>query len=297
MGVVFDIQKFCVNDGPGIRSVVFLKGCPLKCLWCHNPESNSIKPKLYCEWSKCISCGKCVSVCENNVHEIKKGKHIVHFEKCTMCGKCIEVCTNEAMGCYGYNAQIEEVIKEVEKDKNYYAESGGGVTISGGEPMAQFKFTYELAKELFRRKINVCIETSGFSNKDYFEKIAQYVDCFLFDYKATGEEKHIYLTGVSNKEILNNLLLLTKMKKKVILRCPIIPGQNLSEDHLKAIADLSNKGVHSVEIIPYHNMGVAKAKKIGSGMYLSNVKIPRADDVENWIEKIKKYGGINIKKS
>ena len=133
--------------------------------------------------------------------------------------------------------------------------------------------------------------------KDYFEKIAQYVDCFLFDYKATGEEKHIYLTGVSNKEILNNLLLLTKMKKKVILRCPIIPGQNLSEDHLKAIADLSNKGVHSVEIIPYHNMGVAKAKKIGSGMYLSNVKIPRADDVENWIEKIKKYGGINIKKS
>lgn len=297
MGVVFDIQKFCVNDGPGIRSVVFLKGCPLKCLWCHNPESNSVKPQLYCEWSKCTACGKCVGVCQNGVHAIESGRHIIQFEKCTMCNKCINICHNEAMGCYGYKAGVNDVVNTVIKDKNYYEESGGGVTLSGGEPMAQFEFALDLACELKRHNINVCMETSGFSKQEKFEKIAPYIDCFLFDYKATGEEQHILLTGVSNKEILNNLSLLLKLNKKVILRCPIIPGQNLSDNHLRAIADLSKIGVSSVEIIPYHNMGVGKAKKIGSGMFLDNIRVPDENDVENWIETIKSYGGININKN
>ena len=294
MGIVFDIQKFCVNDGPGIRTVVFLKGCPLKCKWCHNPESNLRVRQLYCDWKKCVKCGKCVQECKNNVHSIVQGEHKIQFQNCKLCGACVSACPAEAMGIYGKEMQVQEVLAEVEKDRAYYENSDGGVTISGGEPMYQFEYAYELAKTFHEAGLHVCMETSGYAVTERYEKIMPYIDLFLLDYKATGTELHRELTGVDNELILKNMAFLIEHGKKVRLRCPIIPGYNLSEAHLNAIAKISTEGVVSVDIIPYHDMGIGKAKSIGSEMYVSNVKVPAQDAVDHWISYIMEKGGKNI---
>ncbi|WP_313151973.1 glycyl-radical enzyme activating protein [Lacrimispora sp.] len=294
MGIIFDIQRFSVNDGPGIRSTIFLKGCPLKCLWCHNPESNLRGRQLYCDWMKCMHCGKCVSACNYSVHKIVENKHVLQYENCTLCGDCIKTCPNQALGFYGEERDIALIVSEVMKDVDYYNSSGGGVTISGGEPMFQFEFVLELAKSLKARNLHVCMETSGYAKKHQYEEIAPYIDLFLYDYKATGEDLHRRLTGVGSGLILENMRMLLGIGKKVILRCPMIPGYNLSEEHLKAIASISREGVESVEIIPYHDMGIGKAKKIGSDMYLKGVRTPEQKDVDAWIEMIKAFGGIRI---
>jgi len=260
MGIVFDIQRFCVNDGPGIRTVVFTKGCPLKCLWCHNPESNLKKRQMYCEWNQCVHCGKCSAVCGHHVHEMIDGKHRVNFSDCVLCGACVEACPHGALGIYGKEMAVEEVVSEVMKDQEYYENSGGGVTISGGEPMAQADYALELARTFHEAGLHVCMETSGFAPSEQYRRLMPYIDKFLFDYKATGEELHKRLTGVSRQPILENLRMLIEAGNDVTLRCPIIPGYNLSEEHLKAIARLSREGVSSVDIIPYHDMGKGKAK-------------------------------------
>lgn len=294
MGIVFDIQRFCVNDGPGIRTVVFLKGCPLKCLWCHNPESNSSKRQLYCDWNKCTHCGKCSTVCLRGVHRMADGRHQVHYENCVLCGDCVDACPYDTMGIYGKQMSAGEVLKEVEKDRDYYVTSGGGVTISGGEPMAQAEYSLELAKNFHEAGLHVCMETSGYAPSERYRKLLEYVDMFLYDYKATGGEQHKKLTGVGNQLILDNLRMLIDAGKNVRLRCPIVPGYNLSEEHLQAIAKISREGVSSVDIIPYHDMGKGKAKNIGSDLYLDDVLTPEQEAAARWIGKIREYGGIRI---
>ena len=294
MGIVFDIQRFCVNDGPGIRTVVFLKGCPLKCLWCHNPESNSIKRQLYCEWNRCAHCGTCAAVCGRRVHEMDHGVHRLRFSDCMLCGACLEICPQGALGIYGRERSAGEVAAEVMKDCDYYEDSGGGVTISGGEPMAQADYVQELCRALKGAGLHVCMETSGFAPWEAYRSLLPDVDLFLFDYKATGEELHRRLTGVGQSLILANLRLLLEAGKNVRLRFPVIPGYNLSEEHLRAIASLSRSGVSAVDMIPYHDMGKGKAKNIGSDLYLSDVRTPEQDEVERWIDGIVRYGGVRI---
>lgn len=299
-GTVFNIQKFCINDGPGIRTTVFLKGCPLSCLWCHNPESKAAKPELMYDVRKCIMCGKCATVCPSGCHSFSEEKgHIFDREKCISCGKCEEVCYSSALEMAGKLREAEDVIAEVMKDKAFYDNSGGGMTLSGGEPMLQFDFAYELFRLAKEKGLHTCIETCGYAPSENYRKIAPLVDIFLFDYKETDPLRHKEYTGVTNELILDNLRMLDEMGAKTVLRCPIIPTLNDREDHFKGIADTANslKNVLEINIEPYHPLGSGKSAMLGKKYALDELTFPSDDTVKEWIEKISKMTSLTVKKA
>lgn len=299
-GTVFNIQKFCINDGPGIRTTVFLKGCPLSCLWCHNPESKAAKPEVMYDARKCIMCGKCASVCPSGCHSFsEENGHVFNREKCISCGKCEDVCYASALEMAGKLRDAEEVIAEVMKDKAFYDNSGGGMTVSGGEPMLQFEYTYELFRLAKENGLHTCIETCGFAPSENYRKLAPLVDIFLFDYKETDPERHKEYTGVDNKLILENLKMLDEMGAKTVLRCPIIPTLNDREDHFKGIADTANslKNILEVNIEPYHPLGSGKSAMLGKKYALEELTFPSDDTVKEWIEKISKMTSLTVKKA
>ena len=219
--MIFDIERNSYVDGPGIRTTVFLKGCPLSCVWCHNPESQSFEKQIMFYKSKCIGCGKCREVCPNNL------------KSCDFCGKCELYCPADARKICGKEYTIDEVLKEIVKDKPFYENSGGGVTLSGGEPLAQYDFSLELLKKAKENGIHTAIETCGYAEKSKILEIAKYVDLFLFDCKETNPELHKKYTGVDNKIILDNLKALSDAGSKIILRCPIIRALTTVQSILK----------------------------------------------------------------
>lgn len=298
-GTVFNIQKFSINDGPGIRTTVFLKGCPLNCLWCHNPESKSIKPEIFYNFEKCIGCSKCVNICPNGCHIIENDKHIYNREKCIVCSECADNCFVESLEAVGENKTVDHVMTEVLKDKDFYENSGGGVTVSGGEPMLQFEFTYELLKSAKANGLHTCIETCGFAKAENLAKIAPLVDIFLFDYKETDPLKHKEFTGVSNESIIENLKMLDQMGCKTILRCPIIPSLNDREEHLNGIAELANalQNVIEINIEPYHPLGSSKAMFLDKEYPLKELTFPANETVEEWIKTISSKTKITVKKA
>ena len=291
-GVILDIQKFSIHDGPGIRTTVFLKGCPLNCLWCHNPESKNFKPQLSYDKNKCIMCRKCEAVCPEKVHKFQNNIHYTDYPACVLCGRCIEVCPAGALSIYGKVMSVDEVIKEVEKDKKFFYNTGGGITISGGEPLSQTEFSGALAKAAKERGIHVTVETSGFATKENIEKIADYTDLFLFDYKVSDDELSEKLIGTKDlNKILENLDLIYSKKKDIIIRCPFIPEYNITEKHFRKIAELEKKypDLLGIEILPYHNFGKNKADNTG-GKYEVDVKMPGDDEIEDWLMKFRKLG-------
>jgi len=288
-GVVFDIQRFSLNDGPGIRTTVFLKGCPMKCLWCHNPESQSYVPQLSFNQEKCIDCLECLIACPSGVHKNINGKHVIDFELCKLSGECIKNCPTEALKILGYPSIVDEIISEVLKDEMYYKNSGGGITISGGEPMAQFEFTKALLIASKEVGLHTCVDTCGFAKTDHFQEILPYTDLFLFDYKATNPVNHKKLTGVDNKLILKNLEFLYKKNASIVLRCPIIPGLNDSVEDLGRIAAMGNKYpmLREINLLPYHSFGIDKFKRIGETNSLDNIRVPSEEQKKNWILEIR----------
>ena len=298
-GTVFNIQKFSINDGPGIRTTVFMKGCPLDCLWCHNPESKSTKPEIFFDDSKCIGCRGCEAVCNYNCHTFTENLHTYNRADCTSCGKCSETCVTEALETAGKLMNAEDVIAEVLKDKAFYDNSGGGMTLSGGEPMAQFDFTLELLKLAKENGLHTCMETCGYARKEDFIKVIPYVDIFLFDYKETNPIKHKEFTRVSNELILSNLKLLDNLDKKIILRCPIIPTLNDRKDHFKGIADEANslKNILEKNIEPYHPLGKGKAEKLCKDYPLADLTFPEEDKIKEWIDYIAKKTSVPVKKA
>jgi glycyl-radical enzyme activating protein len=290
-GYIFDIARFSLNDGPGIRTTVFLKGCPLHCLWCHNPESQSQKPQLSFNSDHCSYCGKCRDICEKGVHQIEETKHNVDYAKCETCGKCTEECLNSGLTIIGKKASVDDVIQIVQKDKVFYEQSGGGLTLSGGEPLAQLNFTLALLKEAKKMNIHTCVETCGYTTAGSIKKVMPFVDVFLFDFKDSDGVRHKKNTGVSNDLILTNLKLLCESGSKVILRCPIIPGINDTDEHFRKIANIkhSYEQILRVELMPYHDLGNEKGLNLGVNNILKAGN-PTIEMKDSWLSKIKSYG-------
>jgi pyruvate formate lyase activating enzyme len=243
-GKIFNIQRFCVNDGPGIRTTVFFKGCPLQCVWCHNPESQNIDNEILFRPNKCTHCGTCKNVTVNTTD----------FH-----------CPNTAKEICGKRISSDEIIIEALKDFAFYKNSGGGITLSGGEPLLQFSFALEILQKAKANRLHTAIETCGVIDTNHMIQIAKYTDLFLFDYKESDPQLHKAFTGVDNALILENLSLLNGLKKDIILRCPIIPGYNDRYEHYDKIAELAdmNDSVIRVEIEPYHSFGESKYTALG----------------------------------
>ena len=290
LGTVFNIQRFSIHDGPGIRTNVFLKGCPLNCLWCHNPEGLSKAPQVKYSPEKCIGCGDCVRVCEPKGHQLtEEGIHTLDFSKCIGCLECSRVCVAGAMESYGETKSVEEIIDVVMRDTAYYKTSGGGLTLSGGEPLYQGEFAVEILKAAKEKGLHTAVETCGMVSGDTIKAAAEYVDLFLYDYKITGEEKHKEMTGASQKQILANLELLDAMGKDIILRCPIIPGINDDDIHYHGIAEVANKykNIKEINIMPYHTLGNAKRVKLGMDIKYEthSMKLTEAESVRDIIQQ------------
>jgi pyruvate formate lyase activating enzyme len=275
-GTIFNIQRFCTNDGPGIRTTVFLKGCPLACLWCHNPESQSAAPELLFYRDKCTGCGRCRGITAKDTDFL---------------------CYNEAKRICGKESSVEEVLEEVMKDKLFYDNSGGGMTLSGGEPLYQFDFAMALLREGKAKGLHTAMETCGFASAAQMEKIAPYVDLFLFDYKETDPALHKKFTGVDNAPILGNLRLLDRLGKDIVLRCPLIPAHNDRPDHLAGICALANELEHviGVDIEPYHPLGESKYEALGH----TATRFDRFTDeqVQEIIQKIQDGTTVPVKKA
>ena len=301
-GIVTNIQKFSIQDGPGIRTTVFLKGCPLRCLWCHNPEGLRAYPEIAFRPQQCILCGRCADVCPNGCHvfDPADAAHPHHFERenCVRCGRCAEVCVG-ALEVMGKEMTVDEVLEKVLQDKVFYEHSGGGMTLSGGEPMFQFPFALALARQAKEEGLHVCIETSGEAPAAAYAAIMPYIDIFLWDYKETDPALHKKFTGHDNARILDNQMRLGKAGAQMVLRCPIIPGCNDRPDHFAGIARTAqaNPGVTEVHVEPYHPLGKSKAESLGRPYPLGDLGFPEEETVQGWIEAIRKGTDKPVRKA
>lgn len=261
--LVTNIQRFSIEDGPGIRTTVFLAGCNMRCLWCHNPET-FVSKMLAFEENRCTKCGRCEAVCNEDVHIINEYGHRIKWEQCKKCLKCIAVCEDKALHLNSCEMSVKEVFTQIEKDKRFYKKSSGGVTFSGGEPLLQAEALKDLLISCKRNGIDTAIETAGNYPFSLLEPLLEYVDLLIIDCKAFSEEIHRRCTGRSNKKILENIQCLSDISKRTWVRIPVIWDVNITPDELERIAAfLEGKKIEKVELLPYHRMGISKYQAYG----------------------------------
>lgn len=271
-GVVFDVQRFSIHDGPGIRTIVFLKGCPLSCLWCCNPESQEMKPTIMFKADACIHCGRCLTVCKHDA--IGAGREgLVDRAKCMGCGECANVCPVGALVLKGKTVSVTHLIEELKKDAITFRRSGGGITFSGGEPLVQREFLLEALKACKSQGWHTAIETTGYAPAKVIEEIFPWVDLVLLDIKCIDDAKHKKNTGVSNDLILKNSILLSQISPTVV-RVPTIPNVNASRDEFSAICAHARRmhGVETIHILPYHTYGENKYELLGKKYAMTDVR-------------------------
>lgn len=275
-GIISNIQRFSVHDGPGIRTTVFLKGCPLHCLWCHNPESISPLPEVALHPERCIRCGTCSATCKHHAIHLEDDTPVTLRELCHQCGECADACVAEARILIGRKMSTEEVLVEIRKDLVFFARSGGGATFSGGEPLLQDEFLCSLLAACRQERIHTAVDTSGHAPARALERVAVQTDLFLYDLKIMDDVLHQEFTGVSNARILENLRLLAGWKKAVIVRVPVIPGINDTEENMRAIGDFVDRlgSVREVHLLPYHHTGAEKYRRLGATCAMPNRQTP-----------------------
>jgi pyruvate formate lyase activating enzyme len=293
-GVVFNIQRYSIHDGPGIRTTVFMKGCPLRCVWCQNPESQASRPQLFFNRERCTGCGQCAAVCPEKAVEILEGKAVTDRGLCTACGLCVEGCPVEAREIMGKFMTAAEVVEEVMKDEVFYRTSGGGVTLSGGEPFAQPDFSASILSLCKEKGIHTAIETCGYARWEVAERVLPFVDLVLFDLKQMSGVEHLKLTGAPNSLILQNLKRIWHEKHiPILLRIPVIPGCNDSPENIRATARFVAGELDpsmQVHLIPYHRLGVSKTEQLEMASLQTSIEPPDEEDLAHLKEAMEAEG-------
>ncbi|MGG7079297.1 glycyl-radical enzyme activating protein [Clostridium sardiniense] len=279
-GLVFDIQRYSIHDGPGIRTIVFLKGCPLSCRWCSNPESQELKPSIMYQESNCIHCGKCISACKRGAIN-PNNKGFINRELCTACGECVNVCLASALTLKGKKMTVEQVIKELKKDAINYRRSGGGITLSGGEPLVQSVFAQEIFKACKAQGWHTAIETTGYARPEVIEKVFPYVDLVLMDIKNINSDSHKEGTGVSNEIILKNAKRISEITKMVV-RVPVIPRFNSGLESILEISKFAKtlNGIDTIHLLPYHTYGENKYELLGRNYSMKESQSLSEDEID-----------------
>lgn len=288
-GLIFDIKKYAIHDGPGIRTTLFLKGCPLHCPWCHNPEGIKQQMEIMISPERCIHCEHCLYVCVNGALYRNDEDIALDRDKCDLCGACADACYTRAIERVGRYITTEQAVEEIEKDWVFYETSSGGVTLSGGEPLMQPDFVLSILRECKHRGIHTVLDTCGYAEPQILQDISEYVDLFLFDVKIMDEEKHRNITGASNKQILNNLQALSRSRKTIHVRIPIIPGMTDDDENIEMISTFLRplQHIEKISLLSYHRAWLMKHRKIESNSEPYMAQPPSSENLARILKVLK----------
>jgi pyruvate formate lyase activating enzyme len=294
-GMIFDIDRYAIHDGPGIRVLIFMKGCALRCLWCCNPESQSFLPEVAYFPAKCINCGACVELCPEKAIKLDRGRIVIEWELCKNCGKCVDHCFTDARKLFGRLMSIDELFQEVQKNIVFFRNSGGGVTIGGGEVTGQADFVREFLKRCKKEQVHTAIETCGYCSWENLRTILEYTDLVFYDMKHMDSQKHKKFTGVPNSRILKNLIRVSREPVDLIIRVPVIPDHNDDQGNIRStvefiVKELDLSRFKRVELLPYHKLGSFKYDRLGRTYSLKSMDVQSNEKMSFLREIVESYG-------